>query len=410
MADKSFVNELVFKEKGLDGIASLFDAFTKNVKTSVVQTSKLQKEQEKLAKTNKANQDNLKSELALNEKILKKEQERYQLKLKSAREFREKGFDPSSLAHPVKSLGKMFSSVRSSMNSVLSGKIDDKISERDANAERIEELKKLSANAKKKKDKAGYEKEIADLMAKNKGLSKDIKGMGAAQFGMNTAVNLAVSSAKAFGKAANKVFKTMGIDLKSIMGDVITNITKMLSTEGIASYNMGSSIFTNSSARETQMKYGLSSGQAYALTQTMSMLNMRTDEDLMYMNKSQKEVFNQLMDKYDAWYTEFQNSGAAEELQKAQLEFSMFKQELSYKLLNWFAANRDTIMTVLEGIMGLMQFTANVVSGILGLFGKKVSTSSASTSDYTSSSYGNRSINVNVSNTNNATANFCSSS
>lgn len=404
MADKTFTSKLKFEQEGLDKIASLFDQYTKDLKTSTVLTSKLQKEQEKLNDTQRVKQENLRLELSLNEKLKKVENERYQASLKNARERREKGFDFSNMAHPGQLLGKSLSSVRSKMNAVMSDRIEKDILKRDANIEKINQYKKVleDPDKRKTKQKRIAAEEIAKLTAENKGLSSSINSSSLKQYGINTAIN----GVKAFGKVANKIFQTMGIDLKSIMSSVMTDIKNMLGTEGIASWDMGSSIFTNSSARETQMRYGLSSGQAYALTQTMSMLNMKNDEDLMYMNQQQKEVFNQLMNKYDAWYSEFQRSGAAEELQKAQLEFNMFKQELSYKLLNWFAANRDTIMTVLEGIMGLMQFTANVVSGILSVFGKKASTASALTSDYTSSSYGGKSINVNVQNTNNATANL----
>ena len=255
------------------------------------------------------------------------------------------------------------------------------------------------------------QEEKVRLEAEKERLTNEIRirqAQNASASAQQMAFNTAIAGAKKLGKVASTVFKTMGIDLKSIMGDVVSTIKEALDpNKGMASYNTGSSIFTNSAARESQMKYGLSTSSNYAFMQARSMLGLNTDEDLMYMNQSQKEVFNNIMDRYKTWYTQLESTGALVKLQEAQLEFKMFKQELSMKLLNWFANHKEAIFKILEITMNTLEFIANVVGWILDLIpgSTKASSSSLSNSD----SYGsntNSNININVNNTNNASANL----
>ena len=119
------------------------------------------------------------------------------------------------------------------------------------------------------------------------------------------------------------------------------------------------------------MKYGLSSAQNWALTQTMGALGMHGEEDLMYMNKEQREKFSVFMDKYSKWYDEMESSGVLQNIQEMQLDLYMFKQELAMDFMKWFAENKDTLlntikilakltMTIVEGIMKVVQFFANL--------------------------------------------------
>lgn len=230
------------------------------------------------------------------------------------------------------------------------------------------------------------------------------KKLAAEQMVFNTAMN----GLKKLKDVSFTVFKTMGFDLKNIMSDVITNITQALNSgTGMATYDVGSSIFSNATARETRMKYGLSASSGYALTQVMDTLNMKSDEDLMYMNQTQKEIFNNLMDRYKGWYEQLESTGALIKLQQAQLEFKMFKQELSMKLLNWFAEHKDAIFKIMELIMWSLDKIATVVEWILDLIpGSSSATTSTLGNSDTYNSNTNSNININVNNTNNATANL----
>ena len=254
------------------------------------------------------------------------------------------------------------------------------------------------------------EKEKQAIQSQNKELASRNAKIAAAQMAMNTAIN----TVKKLGQTANAVFRAMGIDIKNIFKDVFASIKQALSETGIASYNIGTSLFTNVTARETEFKYGLSGESAYALTQTMSMLNMKSDEDLMYMNERQKEAFNSIMERYKTWYSNLESTGAMEKMQEAQLEFKMFKEEISMKLLNWFAEHKDQIFNALEVTMNVLSVLAELVLNILNMLpgGKKYATSAANSSD--TSSINNNSkinnVNISVNNTNNATANLNSQS
>lgn len=185
-------------------------------------------------------------------------------------------------------------------------------------------------------------------------------------------------------KVATEAFNTIGFDFANITKNVANIVSQALSSNGIGSYSIGNSLFTNSSARSNQMKYGLSSSSNYAMMQTMGILGMSSDEDLMYMNSNQREMFTALTNYYKARYNQLSKSGALQSIQKAQIDFQIFKQELSYKFLNWFANNKDRIMKLITSVMNVMEAImplilkvmttiASVVSRIGGIFGAKSS-------------------------------------
>ena len=271
-----------------------------------------------------------------------------------------------------------------------------------------EDIKKQKNKLQEMRSKEGFteddeaykvEQEHLKELQKQKGkFSKKASVVGAIQGTLNTFKNLATS-----------VFKTLGLDLKSIFSDVGKTIKDILDPyTGVASYNTTTSLFTNASAREQQMKYGLSSESNYALTKTKDMLGMKNDDDLMYMNENQKQAFNEIMEKYKTWYSGLESTGAMERIQNAQLEFKMFKEELSYKFLGWFAEHKDQIFTAIEFIMNVVFKIAEVVMNILDSlpFTKGMSSSLASSDASLTNNYSNKNININVNTTNNATANL----
>ena len=201
-------------------------------------------------------------------------------------------------------------------------------------------------------------------------------------------------------KLANKLVNF----ISSIWSGILNNMKEMISEKGVASYNMGTSLFTNAHARQMSMKYGLGAGQTYALDNTMKMLGMSSDEDLMYMNTAQKAKFNELMTKYSAWYDKMEQSGFLQNVQEAQLELKMFKQEVAMKFMNWFAENKDTIMAVINGALKALETIANGVFSVLNLFrtGKNTSTSSALSSEQLNNVTTNNNNLMNINNTVNA--------
>lgn len=207
--------------------------------------------------------------------------------------------------------------------------------------------------------------------------------------------NIAASAASAIVNAAKKVasvfnnlsksFLGISFSIKDAFSDVLKDISEMTSmSKGMATYATGSSLITNSAARQTQMKYGLSNSQTYAFTQASSLLGISSDEDLMYMNQSQKQVFTQYMQKYSSWYEQLMSSGALQDIQQMQLEFAMFKQEVAVDLLQFVAQNKDTLLAAAKGIMSILEWVMKLATKLLGgIFGTGSSSSSSTANNVT---------------------------
>jgi hypothetical protein len=204
--------------------------------------------------------------------------------------------------------------------------------------------------------------------------------------------NVAISAATAIVNAAKKVasvfnnlsksFLGISFSIKDAFSDVLKDVSEMTSmTKGMATYATGSSLITNSAARQTQMKYGLNDSQTYAFTQTSSLLGISSDEDLMYMNQSQKQVFTQYMQKYSSWYEQLMSSGALQDIQEMQLEFAMFKQEIAVELLQFVAQNKDTILAAAKGIISILEWVMKIATKLLGGILGTGSSSSSSTAN-----------------------------
>lgn len=233
--------------------------------------------------------------------------------------------------------------------------------------------------------------------------------------------NLKNQKAKSMGNTASQInkIKTMGLVAGAVAG-VLKKLTKVVGDAvhqmiefktGVATYNTQTSLVTNATAREQQMKYGLTGSQNYAFTQAKSMLNIQSDEDLMYMNKDQRDKFLSYMNRYSQWYDKMEQSGVLADIQEMQLEFNELKQEIAMEFLQWVAENKDTIMTCIKGLFEVGKGIATVVMKIMEVlsFGKyKGSESQDIKSDrgQVSMNYGgnkNTTININANTTNNAT-------
>lgn len=194
-------------------------------------------------------------------------------------------------------------------------------------------------------------------------------------------LNAAAATAKSIYKSFNLAFKSVAgisLSIRENFLDILNRVSEITSRSGMASYNIGTSLFSNADARNTQLKYGLTGRSAYAFDVTRNILNIRSDEDLLYMNKSQRSVFLAIMQKQERWYSELESSGVLRTIQEFQLDFEMFKNEMAVDVLKWFAANKETVAVVLKG-------TLTVLKGIMTLLAKVFTLFSI---DYSGSSFG----------------------
>ena len=178
--------------------------------------------------------------------------------------------------------------------------------------------------------------------------------------------------AGAIYRSFSNSFKTvtgMSVSIKENFGDILQKVGEMTGKSGIASYSTGTSLFTNAAARETQLRYGLSGGMAYAFDQTRSILGIKSDEDLMYMNKSQRGAFMQIMQKQSQWYDQLQSSGVLRNIQQFQLEFEMYKQEMSVGILQWVSKHKEEVLTVIHGTLAVLKGLLTMLAKLISFFG-----------------------------------------
>lgn len=228
---------------------------------------------------------------------------------------------------------------------------------------------------------------------------------------INAMGNAAKKVDKAFEKMKEKVLDLIKKPFKDLYENVTKVVTAMLKLEnGIASFNTATSLVTNTAAREQQMKYGLTSAQNYAFTRAKELLNIQSDEDLMYMNKDQRDRFLSYMEKYSQWFDKMESSGVLEQIQEMQLTFRELYEELAMDFLQWVAANKDAIMEAIKGIFEIIKIVGKAVIDILNFIKPIGSPNTYSLSNVGTLSDGitntntkNTTITINANTTNNAT-------
>ena len=229
-----------------------------------------------------------------------------------------------------------------------------------------------------------------------------------------------IAKYQALSRAANHLDRALESAGKAVLGFVTKPLKELASgaaeaakamldfKTGIATYSASSSLITNAEAREQQLKYGLTAAQNYAFTQAKSMLNIQSDEDLMYMNAGQRDRLLSYMERYSDWYSELESSGVLASIQEMQLEFAELKQELAMEFLQWIAENKDAIMSVIKGMFEFLKVIANAVLSIMTLFGGQSQDlyAASDVSDRVTSNTNNSrttNVTVNANTTNNAT-------
>lgn len=208
-------------------------------------------------------------------------------------------------------------------------------------------------------DKEDRLEEVTNQIGKKEGFITNLK----------FASGVITTLTKGFGKFNSTLYALTGISVKvsdvfkNILGDM-SNFIKTASTS-----DFGTSLIASSSSRSQQLRYGLTGAQNFALSQTMSMLGISGEEDLMYMNTGQRSLFTSYMEKYINWYNEVSSSGVLQDIQLMQLDFKMFRQELAMDLLNWISQNKDTIMDAVKATISAAKWIAEILLNIIKFFG-----------------------------------------
>lgn len=231
-------------------------------------------------------------------------------------------------------------------------------------------------------------------------------------------INFVLAMLKAFTKAVKfyvntakyvaHTFETISgitLGIKANFADVNNQMSKTLNPyTGAASYSTAS-LTVNAAARRTQLTYGITGAQAWGFNQASTMFGVSGIEDLLYMSAGQRAAFTQYMQRQEQMFGRLERSGVLESIQEMQLDFALFKQELSMQFLEWIANNKDLIL-------GVMKLTLNVLKGLLTALSKVATLFGIDTSNNTygfgasamsdassiNSSVSNRSVKVSMTN------------
>lgn len=203
----------------------------------------------------------------------------------------------------------------------------------------------------------------------------------------------------------NTVSKFSGFLKTKFIGAMSDIATRLL--EGFANLIKGaweelgvmvqSSLLTNANTRENAFSYGFSPAESYAFDKAKSILDIQSEEDLMYMNDFQKDKFREIMSKYADKYNKLYDSGFFEKYLEFQIEMEEFKLDMQIEIIEFFMQNKDTIKQFMEISMKAMEFIVEALGWLMGHF-----SSEDATSDRTRSANINEIING-YTNTNNST-------
>lgn len=251
--------------------------------------------------------------------------------------------------------------------------------------------------------KGFYQHHIDRVQSEIEDIDKSIKGKEEEKLKVSSEGKFQLQLIKDFSEIAKNVQRLLLTPFTYLSKQIIAVAHEFEDLKtGVATYNTATSLITNARAREQQIQFGLTSGQNFALTRTMSMLGMSNIEDLMYMNSSQREKFNEYMNKYSKFYDE--SSGMFNSIQEMQLEVQELKEDLSMEFLSWIAENKDVILGCIQGIFEVIKFISNMIMNILSFFHVSTSSSNATGSDsYNNSQYKTTNITITANATNNAT-------
>ena len=153
-------------------------------------------------------------------------------------------------------------------------------------------------------------------------------------------LNKAEDLAKSFLQGIANAFKDAWSELKNIMQ---------------------SSFMTNSQTRENMFAYGMTAADSYGFEQAKSMLGINSEEDLWYMNQTQREQFRRVMTKYADKYNELADSGFFNTMLEYQIEMEEFKKDMQLSIVEFIMDNKDTIK---EFMTATMQFLKVIMEGV----------------------------------------------
>ena len=214
-------------------------------------------------------------------------------------------------------------------------------------------------------------KDLLDMLKESKGIKKQKGAVIEEEGGEETKRSLKewgkefvdkqlTDFVTSFMKTLNITFANIGADLGQKLAQVFKDAWSDLSE--ILSYSR----LSNADVRKTALEFGFNPAQNYAYNQTMQLMGLNDIEDLAYMTKSQRSKFQEKFEEYSARYTKLYDSGFFDKLEEFNWEMEEFKQDMEYEVMQWFVDNKDTIRSILDGIMAITRVVTQIFGWLLG--------------------------------------------
>ena len=285
-------------------------------------------------------------------------------------------YDVKAIANELKEIETLKNQISSIEN--MLGMISDVDSEiinrtRDELEKELEKLKKQL----KDRQRANPEDVEAEKQ-KRKDLQKEILssiGDGFSSFG-DALSETDNELGKTFGKFmsgtgelfenASELFKGNFDSLNDILVSALESLGSLLASgfdelENILNFSQ----LSDANTRDLMMRYGFSNSEAYGYTKAMGALGFESEEDLMYANQQELELFRKSFEKYSGKYNELYNSGMFDSMQEFNTQMEEFKEDVKLEVVDFFMNNQDTIRAAMKGIISLAEFAITALGKIV---------------------------------------------
>lgn len=207
-------------------------------------------------------------------------------------------------------------------------------------------------------------KYMRELIGSNKSLAKEFDPKFKDNFAMSTEVMIGNLKSQFLDKISG-----LAQSFLTGIGNVFKDAWNELNTM------MQSSLLTNANTRENAFNYGFSASESYGFDKAKQMLGIQSEEDLWYMNDTQKNKFQEIMTKYAEKYEELYNSGFFDKYLEYQIEMEEFKLDMQMEIIEFFMENKNTIKEFMELSMDAMEFIVDALSWLMNFFGGSEQTS-----------------------------------
>ena len=284
--------------------------------------------------------------------------------------------DAKAIANELKefeTLKNQISSIEDTLSMIAD--VDNDIANR-TRGELEEELEKLKKQLKDKQRITAEDDEVEKQ--KRKDLQKEILssiGDGFSSFG-DALSETDNELGKTFGKFmsgtgklfenASKLFSGDFDSLNDILTSALESLGSLLASgfdelENILNFSQ----LSDANTRDLMMRYGFSNSEAYGYTKAMNALGFESEEDLMYANQQELELFRKSFEKYSGKYNELYNSGMFDSMQEFNTQMEEFKEDVKLEVVGFFMNNQDTIRAAMKGIITLAEFAITALGKIV---------------------------------------------